>query len=77
MGKAIEMTYTIVLERARDGGWTGVAPDLPGLLLAGDTREELLEKAPAAIADYLDAMRERGLAPGEPGEYAVNVTVAV
>jgi hypothetical protein len=39
------LEYTIVLEEAQDGGWRALAPDLPGLLIAGDTREELLASA--------------------------------
>jgi predicted RNase H-like HicB family nuclease len=71
------MTYTIVIENAEDGGWSAYAPDLPGLLLTGNTREDLLGSAPSAIADYLDAMRERGLSPGKPGDHVANITVAL
>ena len=44
-------TYTILLEGRDDdgGGWTGLVPDLPGLLLMGDTRDELLSTASDAI----------------------------
>ncbi len=55
------MRYTIVLERGDDGGWGAMAPDLPGLLLLGDSREEVIAQAPDAIADYLDSLRESGL----------------
>jgi len=69
------MTYTIVLERADDGTWSGLAPDLPGLLLVGDTRDQLLATAPDAIADYLDAMRDLGLPTTAPGEFVAQVSV--
>jgi predicted RNase H-like HicB family nuclease len=69
------MTYTIVLEQADDGTWSGLAPDLPGLLFVGDTREQLLATAPDAIADYLDAMRDLGLPANAPGEFVAQVTV--
>jgi antitoxin HicB len=70
-------TYTILLEGRDDdgGGWTGLVPDLPGLLLMGDTRDELLATASDAIADYIDAMREQGLRVPEPGESVATVTV--
>ncbi len=68
--------YPIILERAGDGGWSAIAPDLPGLLLAADTREELLAEAPAAIADHLHALREEGLPVPEPGQVEL-VQVAV
>ena len=53
--------YPIILERAEDGGWSAIAPDLPGLLLAADTREELLAEAPSAIADYLVRLCHKSL----------------
>ena len=68
--------YPIILERASDGGWSAIAPDLPGLLLAGDTREELLAEAPGAIADHLDALRDEHLPVPEPGEVEL-VQIAV
>jgi predicted RNase H-like HicB family nuclease len=69
------MTYTIVLERADDGTWNGLAPDLPGLLLVGDTRDQLLATAADAIADYLDAIRDCGLPTTAPSEFVAQVTV--
>ena len=61
------MTYMIVPEQSHDGSWWALAPDLPGLLMYGDTREELLASAPDAIADYLDAMRDDGYPVPVPG----------
>ena len=60
--------YPIILEQAGDGGWSASVPNLPGLLLAGDTREDLLATAPGAIADHLDALRELRLPIPRPGE---------
>ncbi len=65
------MTYTIILERGDDGGWGAIAPDLPGLLLAADTREELLATAPAAIADHLDALRAEGFPVPAPATHEI------
>ena len=69
------MKYTIVLERG-DEGWGAVAPDLPGLLLFGATREEVVAQASDAIADYLDALRDAGQPLPPPGEWAVPIDVA-
>ena len=71
-------TYTILLEgRDDDGqGWTGLVPDLPGLLLVGDTRDELLASAQGAILDYIEALREQGLRVPEPGESVATITVS-
>jgi len=68
--------YPILLERADDGGWSAIAPDLPGLLLAADTREELLASAPGAIADYIEAMRDQNLPVPTPGQVEL-IQVAV
>jgi len=71
------VTYTIVIERGEDGGWGGTIPDLPGLLLMGDTREELLANAPDAIRAHIAASRELGLAVHELGENLAQVEVSV
>jgi len=69
-------TYSIFLERADDGSWSGLVPALPGLLLAADTQEELVRTAPDAILDYLDAMREDNLPlPNHPEVALVEVLV--
>jgi predicted RNase H-like HicB family nuclease len=70
------MTYTIVLEQADDGGWGAMAPDIPGLLLLGDTPEEIIRDAPDIIADHLEALREHGHPIPEPGQFAVPITVS-
>ena len=54
------MTYLIIPERSHDGSWSAIAPDLPGLLMAGTSREELLANAP-------DAMRESEFPIDPPG----------
>ena len=70
------LEYTIVLEEAQDGGWSALAPDLPGLLIAGDTREELLASAPDALATYLEAMRDLGHPVPRPGSRVAQVRVS-
>jgi predicted RNase H-like HicB family nuclease len=70
------MTYTIVIERGDDGGWGGMAPDLPGLLLLADSRDGVIAQAPGAIADYIDSMRESGHPVPEPRCEAVSVEIA-
>lgn len=71
------MTYTIIMEPTGDGRWNALVPDLPGLLLAGATKNELLADAPNAILDYLDAMLEAGNAIPRAATEAAQVTVAV
>jgi predicted RNase H-like HicB family nuclease len=69
------VTYTIMMEQAPAGGWNALVPDLPGLLLVGKTREELLATAPGAILDYLDVLVEDGGEIPRPTTEVVQVTV--
>ena len=69
-------SYPIILERADDGSWSAMAPNLPGLVLAADSRDELLAGAPAAIADYIETLRDEQLPIPEPGEVEL-IRVAV
>ena len=52
-----------------------MCPDLPGLLLVGDSRAEMLEDADDAVADYLLEMAKRGLPLPTPGEHLATITV--
>jgi predicted RNase H-like HicB family nuclease len=68
-------TFTCWVEQSADGAWAAMCPDLPGLLLAGDTREEMLKDSNAIVADYLLEMEKRGLPLPTPGEHLVEITV--
>jgi antitoxin HicB len=68
--------YTIVLEQSDDGGWSALAPDLPGLLISGNTRDELLASAPDAIQTYLETMRDLGRSLPAPGSHVARVRVS-
>jgi predicted RNase H-like HicB family nuclease len=70
------MKYTIVLEEGLDGGWSATAPDLPGLLLMGDTRDELLASAPEGIRAYIESARELGMPIPAPGAALAQVEVS-
>ena len=66
------VTYLIVPEPAEgDVAYYAMAPDLPGLLMYGDTRDELIARAPLAMADYFDAMNDFGFEIPEPGTYSI------
>ena len=69
MSDETEYEFTFVVERSDDGGWSAVCPDLPGLLLAGDTQAEMLQDAREVVRDYLREMTARGLwlDAGPPG----------
>jgi predicted RNase H-like HicB family nuclease len=69
-------TYTVLLEQARDGGWSAHVPDLPTILVGADTRDEAAQMAREAIALHVEDMREQGLSVPEPHTFAVGVDVA-
>jgi hypothetical protein len=46
-------TYEVTLERGTDGTYLAWVNDLPGCALRGSSRDEVLERLPAAIAEFL------------------------
>jgi predicted RNase H-like HicB family nuclease len=46
--------YTIELEQAGDGGWSGMINEMPGLLLMGKSIDALLASVPEAVSLYLE-----------------------
>jgi len=69
-------TYTVLVEQAPDGSWSGHVPDLPTILVGGDTREDAVAMAREAISLYIEDMREQGLNVPGPHTFAVGVDVA-
>jgi predicted RNase H-like HicB family nuclease len=68
--------YTVIYERANDGGWGAYAPDLPGLGVVGDTLEEAEQLIRDGIAIHIAGLIEDGLPVPEPTTLAARVTVA-
>jgi len=62
--------YTVIYERADDGGWGAYVPDLPGLGVVGDTREEAHQLIVEGIALHIAGLKEDGLPVPEPVSYA-------
>ncbi|MBV9804122.1 MAG: type II toxin-antitoxin system HicB family antitoxin [Solirubrobacterales bacterium] len=58
--------YTILLERADDGGWGAWSPDLPGCVALGDTIEQAISEMREAIAFHLEGLAEGGDLVPEP-----------
>jgi predicted RNase H-like HicB family nuclease len=52
------LTYMVELEQEEDGRWIAEIPDLPGVLVYGDTQQEARAKVQAlalrVVADRLD-----------------------
>ncbi len=53
--------YTIIIEKATDGGYGAYAPDLPGCIGMGANREEVIENMMEAIYFHLEGLKEEGL----------------
>lgn len=67
--------YTIVVERA-EANYSAYAPDLPGVVAAGDTIEETERLMQEAIALYLEELRTAGEPIPEPTSIARTIEVA-
>ena len=59
-------SYTVVLEREGDGGYSVWVPDLPGCSSQGDTYDEAIANIREAIECYLEAHRKIGRPIPEP-----------
>lgn len=60
MRSAMARTYTVVLEREDDGGYSVHVPALKGCHTQGDTLAEALLMAEEAIVLCLESLAERG-----------------
>lgn len=68
------MKYTIVVERA-PGNYAAYAPDLPGCVATGRTRDETVQEMRRAIRFHVESLREHGEpVPRPPGKATVAET---
>lgn len=67
--------YLVIYEQGKDGGWGAYAPDLPGLGVAAETREEAAVLVREGIELYLEELREDGLPVPEPANFTEQVAV--
>lgn len=70
-----EMQYTIVIEKS-PRNYAAYAPDLPGCIATGATREETLDEMRQAIRLHIESLREHGEPVPEPHSTAAVVNVA-
>jgi predicted RNase H-like HicB family nuclease len=68
------MKYVVVYEPTPNG-WSAYAPDLPGCIAAGDTREEVQQLMREAISLHIEALREQGQPVPQPGAWTGLVEV--
>jgi len=53
------MKYAVVIEQA-DSNYSAYVPDLPGCVVAGETREEVVRLIQEAIEFHLQGLKEDG-----------------
>jgi predicted RNase H-like HicB family nuclease len=66
--------YLIVIEPT-DTGFSAYAPDLPGCVSTGETRQEVEEHMKEAIAFHIDGLREEGFPIPQPRSQASLCTI--
>jgi predicted RNase H-like HicB family nuclease len=72
-----ERQYLIVIEGADDAGFSSYAPDLPGCVATGATREDVEHEMHDAIAFHLEGLQAAGEPIPEPsGLTATYIKVA-
>jgi predicted RNase H-like HicB family nuclease len=63
-----ERRCIIVIEVAEGANYSAYAPDLPGVVATGATREEVEHEMRDAIAFHIDGLRDAGQPIPEPSE---------
>ena len=66
--------YVVVFEGDDESGYSSYSPDLPGVVAAGDTREETQRLMREAMAEHIALLRETGQAVPEPAD-AISVVI--
>ena len=61
--------YLVIYERS-ESGWGAYCPDLPGLGVAGESREEAERLIREGIAVHIETLRARGEAVPKPASVA-------
>ena len=71
------LTYTVIFEKAAEGGYVASVPSLPGCMTQGETFEEAKENIKDAMVGYIEVLKEDGdEVPVEHTEH-IAATVAV
>jgi predicted RNase H-like HicB family nuclease len=68
--------YLVIFEQGKDGGWGAYAPDLPGLGVAAETREEVEVLMREGIKIHIEELRNDGLPIPNAVTTAKRITVA-
>ena len=68
--------YTIIIESG-EGNFSAYAPDLPGVVAAGETEEETIKLMEEAIELHIEGLKEDRLPIPQPTVSARSIEVAV
>jgi predicted RNase H-like HicB family nuclease len=68
--------YTVIYERAADGGWGAYVPDLPGLGVVGETLDVVEKLITEGIVIHIEGLLEDGLPIPEPTTLSAKIVVA-
>jgi predicted RNase H-like HicB family nuclease len=68
--------YTIIIEKGK-GNFSAYAPDLPGVVAAGETEEETVKLMEEAIELHIEGLKEDKLPIPQPTISARSLEVAV
>jgi predicted RNase H-like HicB family nuclease len=66
--------YLVIYEQAKSN-WAAYAPDVPGCIATGKTREDVERNFREALAFHFEGLRAAGLPIPEPSAEAGHVTV--
>lgn len=66
--------YVVIYERAGEN-WAAYAPDVPGCIATGETREEVERQFREALVFHFEGLHEAGLPIPEPASEAGCVAV--
>ncbi len=62
--------YVVVFEGDDESGYSAYSPDLPGVVAAGDSRQETEKLMAEAMAAHIAILRQEGQPVPEPSERA-------
>jgi predicted RNase H-like HicB family nuclease len=66
--------YVVVFEGDDESGYSAYSPDLPGVIAAGDSRQDTETLMIEAMAAHIAMLQQEGLPVPEPSE-AASVTI--
>ena len=69
------MKYTVIYEQG-DSTWAAYVPDLPGVIAAGDSREDVETLIHEAVSYHIEGLKAEGLAVPPPSSWAGTVEIA-